>query len=516
MARKSKRYIDSTEAENKSSKPRSFSAGVYLRLSLEDEKEESIWGQEYVCREYISQSTDIVLYEIYADNGFSSFSANRPAFQRMINDIDSKKIDCVIVRAVSRFGRDYLETCEYVEQIFPSKGVRFISILDQYDSISGDPADLGIILKSLMSYYYSIGLSQNMKSVIKLKQEHGEYMPSRLPFGYIKQVEEHKTKWKIDEYAAGIVKLIYDMYFNGTNPYSIAGELNSNGILSPKNSKWSAKAVERILQNRAYIGEMATGKTRNEILHRQITQPVKQEDWIIHENHHPAIMDIEKFEIVQLRLSSRSDGNPKYDSQTDDFFCGKVFCGLCGRKMKRKSSKGKNGQLFGYICSGREESKEGCSNKYISELKLKATIFKLIIEKIDVARRSRATALAYEKSLRYFMKEEARTNKLDLLKDEISRYDNISVNAFEKYFDNDKKVEELFEYYRMMRESLQDEIASIEKTSNDYWANHSSKTEYILRFLRYEDNDEIISGMIETLIRRIEIEGDEVTIDFVL
>jgi len=156
MARKSKRNINPNENTKSEPPVLAFNATMYLRISKEDKFNNSIMNQECIILSYIAQSSDIVPYETYIDNGFSSFGETRPAFHRMMNDIEKKEINCVIVKDVSRFGRDYIETGDYIEQIFPAMGVRFISILDNYDSLTGSVNDMGISWKNLVSYYYSI------------------------------------------------------------------------------------------------------------------------------------------------------------------------------------------------------------------------------------------------------------------------------------------------------------------------------------------------------------------------
>ena len=165
------------------------------------------------------------------------------------------------------------------------------------------------------------------------------------PFGYTKEGVA-KNGWNIDINAAVIVRRIFDMYIEGMRPYSIAGELNDGDRLYSKEKIWTASSVYKVLKNRAYAGELITGKTKNNLLSNPKAQPKEKDKWIVHKGHHPTIIDNFLFERVRLKMLEHKKASPNQDFLYDDFFCGKVFCGLCGRKMKRKTYDGKTKPFF--------------------------------------------------------------------------------------------------------------------------------------------------------------------------
>jgi len=312
MARTSRKtFITNTMTSQKSIK---YNVGVYIRISKEDsEQDSSIINQEKIIREYIKENPDMKIYKIYIDNGVSSFNPVRKYFEELIVDVAIGKVNCVIVKDLSRFGRDYLETGHYIETEFPSRGVRFIAILDEYDSdrhtIANDT--LFVALKNLMNTQYSRDVSQKVRSVIKSKMEQGCYIPAFLPYGYRKESNEKHIEFAIDEDVSDVVKRIFGLACEGVKSFDIASALNEENTLSPgaykykkgiriktNSTKWSKYTVEGILKNRTYIGEMACKKTTNMLITRKIKRLDASEQIIII-NHHEPIISLDIFNKAQ-------------------------------------------------------------------------------------------------------------------------------------------------------------------------------------------------------------------------
>ena len=374
-----------------------FLAAMYLRLSRDDSdvgevtdrggsiksESNSIGNQRELIRAYIHDHEDIELYDIYIDDGFSGSNFDRPEFKRMINDMEAGKVNCIIVKDLSRFGRDYIESGRYIQKIFPSLGVRFIAITDHFDSFHADAGESGIVLpvKNFINDSYCRDISMKVKSQLEVKRKNGECIAAFAPYGY-KKAEHDKNQLVVDEYAAEIVKKIYSWKMEGLAVSAIAGKLNALGILSPKEykksvginfqsgfsgagtSKWSGITVKRILTNEIYLGHLVQGKTEkiNYKLKKSVEKP--ETEWIRVENTHEAIISEDNFQIVQNLLQVDSRISPILEKNS--LFSGLLFCGDCGEQMIRRVNRYKGKQKIYYICSTKNRG-EGCTRHSIRE-----------------------------------------------------------------------------------------------------------------------------------------------------
>ena len=374
-----------------------FLAAMYLRLSRDDSdvgevtdrggsiksESNSIGNQRELIRAYIHDHEDIELFDIYIDDGFSGSNFERPEFKRMINDMEAGKVNCIIVKDLSRFGRDYIESGRYIQKIFPSLGVRFIAITDHFDSFHADAGESGIVLpvKNFINDSYCRDISMKVKSQLEVKRKNGECIAAFAPYGY-KKAEHDKNQLVVDEYAAEIVKKIYSWKMEGLAVSAIAGKLNALGILSPKEykksvginfqsgisgagtSKWSGITVKRILTNEIYLGHLVQGKTEkiNYKLKKSVEKP--ETEWIRVENTHEAIISEDNFQIVQNLLQVDSRISPILEKNS--LFSGLLFCGDCGEQMIRRVNRYKGKQKIYYICSTKNRG-EGCTRHSIRE-----------------------------------------------------------------------------------------------------------------------------------------------------
>lgn len=293
---------------------------AYMRLSKEDgvsgRESNSITVQRVLIKNYVYTHFSSCEVKEYVDDGFSGTNFRRPGVQRLLEDARKKKIDCIVVKDLSRFGRDYIETGAYIEQIFPFLGVRVISINDRYDSgdYPGGIAGLDVEFKTLLYDLYSRDLSHKVKTSLQAKKESGQYVSANAPFGYEKAPDDrHMLIVKEDE--AEIVQRIFSMALAGWGPSLIAHKLNSDKIPSPilfkmrkgtmarkpKNGEflWSGSTVWRILHNPVYIGDWEYGKTeRKEVGGRNVLK--SRREWSVIKNHHTPVIEREDFEKAQL------------------------------------------------------------------------------------------------------------------------------------------------------------------------------------------------------------------------
>ena len=327
-----------------------FHVAVYVRLSREDgdkEESDSVGNQKKLLIDYVNSQDNFRLYDVYIDDGFSGTNFNRPDFQRMIADIEDKKVNCVVVKDLSRFGRDYIDTGRYLERIFPELGVRFISVTDHIDSIR-QTYDMLLPIKNIFNEQYARDISNKIQATVKAKQKAGEFIGAFTSYGY-KKSPMNKNRLVIDEYASEVVKRVFAMYTQGIGKQSIARILNTEGILCPSEYKklngenykncnrlkktfyWTYSTVNAMLQNELYIGNMVQGKKHQRMRSKQ--RAVDKENWIRVEHTHEPIIDRETWDIVQKLLTGK---HRDIDLETNkNIFAGFIRCGDCGRAMMK-------------------------------------------------------------------------------------------------------------------------------------------------------------------------------------
>lgn len=357
-----------------------WNATLYLRLSRDDgDKEESnsITGQRELLRDYISQRPELREYAVRVDDGFSGSTFERPSFQKMIEDVKAGRTDCIIVKDLSRFGRNYLDAGEYIEKIFPFLGVRFIAVNDNYDSLGDKKAsdDLIIPFKNLINEAYCRDISVKIRSQLEIKRKSGQFLGSFAAFGYLKD-EQNKNKLVVDQYAADIVRDIFKWKLEGVSPQDIADALNKLGVLSPMEYKrslgmkfttsfktnakavWSAGTVIRVLKNPIYTGVLVQGKetTPSYKVHKRITKD--KDEWTVIEDSHEAIISKIDFDSVQKVLKCDTRRSP--GGKAVGLFSGMIFCGDCGASMVRKTVPAGEKKYVYYICSAHKQDKS-CS-----------------------------------------------------------------------------------------------------------------------------------------------------------
>ena len=308
-----------------------WNATLYLRLSRDDgDKEESnsITGQRELLRDFIRTRPELREYAVRIDDGFTGSNFERPSFKKMLEDVKAGRTNCIIVKDLSRFGRNYLDAGEYIEKIFPFLGVRFIAVNDNYDSLGGKNAsdELIIPFKNLINEAYCRDISVKVRTQLEVKRKSGQYIGAFAVYGYLKD-EADKNRLVADEYAADVVRDIFKWKLEGMSPQDIAARLNHSGVLSPMEYKrslgmrfatsfkanpqaaWSANAVLRILKNPVYTGILIQGKetTPSYKVRKRVTKP--ESEWAIVSDAHEAIIERRDFDSVQKALSS---GNKKY------------------------------------------------------------------------------------------------------------------------------------------------------------------------------------------------------------
>jgi DNA invertase Pin-like site-specific DNA recombinase len=355
---------------------------AYVRLSVEDRynKGHSIETQKYIIQNYINENPELILYDTYIDYGLSGQNFDRPAFNKMMSDVENGYVRCIIVKDLSRFGRNYIDAGYYIEKYFPVHGIRFIAITDNYDTANNN-YDMMLPLRNILNEAYSIDISRKTKSTVNTYINQGIYLGGRPPFGY-KKAPDDKHKMIIDESAAEIVRQIFNWALEGKSISSIVRLLNINKIKSPGsykyeqdifkhkdligNGQWSVRTVSWILANETYTGTLIQGKTKSGNIYgihkRQYLDPV---EWVKKENAHQAIISHEVFEEVRKVLTRETADIPQksIEPYTPNLFKGKIFCVHCGGRLDRKKSRNK----YTYRCTANYIFPDSCDGNKISE-----------------------------------------------------------------------------------------------------------------------------------------------------
>lgn len=325
-----------------------FRTAAYIRLSREDgdkEESDSVGNQRKLLTEYIRDREDMSLFEVYIDDGCTGTNFNRPAFRKMIRDIEDGKVNCVAVKDLSRFGRDYIDTGRYLERYFPEKGVRFLSVTEEIDSMK-QAYDLLLPIRNIFNEQYARDISEKVQAAVRTKQKGGEFIGAFACYGYRKSPAD-KNRLEVDDYAAAVVRRIFALYISGYGKQQIAKLLNEEGILSPSEYKkamglsyhnpnvqkgkayWSYAAVNHILHREMYVGNMVQGTKHQYLRGRQ--KQVNRKEWIIVRNTHEPVIDRETWDKAQFLLGKRAGARgPETDR---NLFAGLVKCGDCGRSM---------------------------------------------------------------------------------------------------------------------------------------------------------------------------------------
>ena len=338
-----------------------FPTAIYVRLSIEnsgkDDDGDSIANQISFCKAYLAEHTDLKLYDIYEDNGEKGTNFDRPEFKRMMDDIRSGKVKCVLVKDLSRFGRDYIEAGEYLEKIFPFMGIRFISITDGYDSLNCDDAEsaLMIPLKNMINDVYAKDISRKIITSFRARQEKGEFLPAFAPYGYVKS-KEVAYRYEIDQETAPYVRMIFEWKAEGVSHNEICKRLNDMGAVTParrkvdlgiwraekyKHTVWHGRTIIDIMKNPTYTGCIVYGRIPKSLYEGIKMHRAPEEEWRYVPDAHEPIISQELFDKVQKMFADRAekfkakmDENAPLRELVTNHFKGKIYCGDCGKRMR--------------------------------------------------------------------------------------------------------------------------------------------------------------------------------------
>lgn len=359
-------------------KSTSNKVAIYMRLSRDDgddRESESITNQRKIIYDFIENNKEekFIVVDEYIDDGYTGTNFERPDFKRLIKDIEKGKINCVITKDLSRFGRDHIMSGYYLENYFREKSLRYIAINDNMDSNNEDSFDM-ISFKLSFNDYYPRDISKKIKKVKNMKAHKGEYQASQAPFGYIKSKME-KNKLIINSETAPIVKMIFDLYLAGNGTREIVKILYKKGIKTPAqysnkkqymkgNEFWQRSYIIKLLKNQTYTGAVVSHTTSKVSYKVKKCIRVPEKEWIIVENMHEPIISKEKFNEVQELMKSRTSVRKR---KHDHILKGFIKCGHCGGSMTIKPDSRTSGTVrLNFICTNRNTNKMNCDNSVIS------------------------------------------------------------------------------------------------------------------------------------------------------
>lgn len=514
-----------------------WSAALYIRLSREDgDKSESnsITSQREILTDYVSRQEDIEIVDYYIDDGWSGTNFERPAFQRMIDDIEAKKVNCVIVKDLSRFGRNYAKAGEY-DEYFAQHRIRFIALNNNIDTfatgINAASQFLSIGMFNLINENYVASASVNIKGSLTNNRKHGKFIGSFPPYGYLKDPND-RHKLIVDETAAAFVRMIFQKYLEGESILGITRTLNKMKVPNPSTYKkslgwnyhhtssgnndglWCDQTVRRILSNQVYIGNLVQGKNESISYKNQKCRSVPKDQWIIVENTHEAIIDRADFDKVQEMLKKRTKVSQR--SGELDLFAGLLKCSDCGRAMSKKTNEHPYGTYVYYRCvTSRKMDKGACTPHSIRADQLENAVLKSIQMIVDVS-------LDYEKTVSALKKTKKKESKstgnrmLSKQKNELNRL----CRDFAELYDDWKNGDINKDEYRRLKSHLSNEIEMLEKSiealeNTDKVISMPEKNEFIENFKKHKNIDKLTRSILLELVDSILIqENGNITIIF--
>lgn len=514
-----------------------YHAAIYLRLSQEDgdisvsDKNESnsISTQRDLIHAYLQKQADILYETEFCDDGYTGTNFDRPGFNDMMKAVREKRVDCIVVKDLSRFGRDYIESGKYIQKIFPMLGIRFIAINDGYDSAdTGNQSnDFVLPFKNLINDSYCRDISIKSRSNLEVKRRNGEFVNNFAVFGYMRSPDD-KHKLIVDEEAAVIVRNIFNWKQEGWNAQQIANHLNKLHFPSPMEYKkkcgqnfrtsfktkttaeWSAVAVLRILKNPVYTGVLEQGKTTTPN-YKVKTKVVKDESkWARVENAHEAIITPAQFELVQTVLgmdTCRAENNDEIYP-----FSGMIYCAECQSPMLHRAATSNGKKYHYYVCSGNKRDKNSCTTHNIKcdlvEDVVLATVQAHISMAIDID-----NAMSQVDSLDWEQREVRKINaQISAMELDVEKFSRIKLELYEDLKGGLISKEEYYSFkedYDVRINSIKQQISNLVSQRNAIEGGLTSAQGWFAQFRKYENIEKLTRLVIVSLIERVEINDNK-------
>lgn len=510
---------------------------AYLRLSREDGdkiESDSITNQRELIKEYVANHTGFNLVEEYIDDGYSGTNYDRPSFVKMMEDIKARKINCIIVKDLSRLGRNYIETGRYLEKIFPLLGIRFVSVLDNYDSVTEESKADQIILpfKNLINDAYCRDISAKIRSQLDVKRKMGKFIGSFATYGYRKDPKD-ANRLLIDTYAANVVRMIFEMKIDGVNSQRIAQKLNSMGVLPPaeykrscglnydcgyrsgNHPKWEVVSVNRILTNEIYTGTMVQGLNSKISYKIKQSRPVPKTDWIRVENTHEAIVTKKVFDEVQRMLMFDTRTSPSNNELY--VFAGLIYCGDCGQSMVRRRVT-QSGKQYTYFHCSSYKNGQGCTSHLISAEKLEELVLRTIKKQIELVCRAEEVLKSIDRIPEDQLYIRTINQQITEADKALERYRNLRTQAYTDMLDEvitKEEYKDISSKFTERAESLKKQKEELLQTKSRLMKNRIHLKPWLEDFKQYRNIRKLERSVAVMVINRITvIDKDEIEIRF--
>lgn len=536
MARKSRKQTAASNASKEQVDSKIWSAGLYARISVETEEKreaDTIGTQIQLLRDFSSEHEDISVFDVYCDDNISGTSFARPEFSRLMNDVRDGRVNCIIVKDLSRLGRNYLESGEYIEMVFPFFGVRFIAVTDGFDTKS-QQADISVQLKNLMNESYARDISKKISSAHRTLARQGKFTASHAPYGYAR---DPKDKYHLipDPKTAPVVREIFQMVAEGNTLHYVATTLNARGVASPgrylyeqglsrnekfKTSNWYMPTVRKTLKDTVYLGWITGGKYRSQYLETGVkgTKKMPQEEWIVTKGVHEPLVTQALFDKVQeyfVRNAEEHVGVSKYNSESvqKSLFRSRLRCGECGKRMTLRYKTSSSGQRVGwYICPLHDNYNSSyCPKKGVKQSELESHALRLIKAQmklfVDTQR------LVQELNQKEGSKTKYRIflDQLGSVQGQIERYLGLKASLYEDFKEGLLSQED---YLRMGQEyaAKVDELrifeAELQKEAERFGPDYAGDSGWAARVREFMDAQELSLPMVEAFIEEMALFND--------
>lgn len=537
MARTKNRETN-TAVSQFSYNPTRWNLAKYIRLSKEDlnrgkDDSNSVTNQKKLLDDYYRQHLDeFESAETYVDDGCTGTDTNRADFQRLLADIYAKKVNCVIVKDLSRLSRNYTDAGSLIENLFVQMNVRFISLAEGVDSYLNPDSVSSILvpITNVMNDQYCYQTSKKIRQVFDYKKRNGEFIGSYAPYGYIKDPND-KHALLVDHEAAEVVKKIFSMCLSGMTVRAIVNHLNDHGVMCPSVYKqsqglkykcpngqtqpmWSTITISNMLKNPVYVGDMAQGRNRVKSYKIHKIEAVPEKDWIVVPNTHEPIIDREAFEKVKQLLKRDTRTSPKQKQLY--LFSGFLRCADCGRAMSRIASK----ELYVYYQCGtyKSLSKKACTMHSIKSTRLEAAVLYAIRQQVHLA--VSYSAIVSKINLAPLKKSQSiRLNELITAKEKeltkIMRYKQALYQDWKDGHITHNDYRHMSEDYEQQNEAIGTVIANLKKERDELENGNDTENPFLATFRKYENIDKLTREILIELVDHIKVyEGGDISIRF--
>jgi len=530
MARKSRRAagMESAVRERKAVTA-VYKAALYARLSAEREanrERDTAGTQIELMKVFVNETDDIEIYDEYCDKSVSGTTFDRPEFDRMMDDIKAGRVNCVIVKDLSRLGRDHVETGNFIERVFPFLGVRFIAVTDNFDS-EKKSVDLTIPLKNIINECYAKDISRKTITARDNAWKQGKYVTGNYSYGFMKNPED-KYHLIVDREAAEVVRRVFKSFLDGWTYSDIAKELTAEHIPSPDEHKlmqrgklsgepkgiWNSTEIKLILQNRAYIGDIVYGRERRELYRGIKFHKVDKKDWQIIENGHEAVIGREDFEKVQIMVQEieeqwkNTQGRHRGEVSSKNFYGNKIVCADCGARLHLRKQRSR----YAFICMTYfSKGKAACLSHRVYKEDVDQAVMAVIHQHmklcIDVERSVRTLngkshnvkqfqLLSYEILKRQKKRQQFADRKGELYEDYTERL--ITIDEYNSYNDN----------YSKEIEALDREIGRLLEEKERYSQSYKVDEDWKSTVYRYLNKRKLTQEVADAFVRKVVVDKE--------